>query len=531
MLGRRLLFCVALAVTVLLYACADDGERDNPTDPMASNYVVPGDSSDVTGEDYQSKAGDESLSSSSKKTGSSSSKVVSSSGMVRFGGCNRDGKDSCEYGTLVDSRDGNTYKTVRIGTQNWMAENLNYEPPEMYYEGYESYCYEDSADSCKKYGRLYTWKAAMYGSCFEDSDDEYCKPKYPAKGLCPKGWHIPTKAEWDILLKFVGGEVTAGLLLKANEGWKNNTGMNAYGFSVIPAGLRTQSGAFSDPGLSASFWTSTENTFNQAYSIYFTYYSESAEMDGLKFKSNAYSARCIEDVGDVSSSSTSSESSSSSVAIDIEVVPPCNVDGEDNCEYGKLTDSRDGAVYKTVVIGEQRWMAENLDYAESGSQKLSVYGRAYTWAMAMDSVGRYSEEGLGCGAGGACKVGVVRGICPEGWLLPDSVAWAKLVYSVGGPSVAGKNLKRNAANSYGFSAELAGTVNFRGEIVNAGTQASFWGSSDVKYNAYRLGLSSSDDKVPLRGDSDKENLLPVRCFQDASTPAENDSSPTESGEE
>ena len=230
--------------------------------------------------------------------------------------------------------------------------------------------------------------------------------------------------------------------------------------------------------------------------------------------------------------SSSSKASSSSIVINIEVVPPCNVDGEDNCEYGELTDSRDGAVYKTVVIGEQRWMAENLDYIEPGSEKLSIYGRAYTWAMAMDSLGKWSENSKGCGQGMNCSPEYpVRGVCPEGWFLPDSVAWATLLYSVGGPSVAGKNLKRTAANSYGFSAELAGMVNFYGEIVNAGTQAIFWSSSDAKYYASRIVMTSTDDKSPLRGDSDKDNLLPIRCFQDASTPAEDDSSPTESGEE
>ena len=105
---------------------------------------------------------------------------------------------------MTDERDGQTYKTVTIGTQTWMAENLNY-------ESVDSYCYNDSAKYCAKYGRLYTWAAAM------DSVGEWstngrgcgyygdCSPTYPVRGVCPKGWHLLTKAELEMLLETVGG--------------------------------------------------------------------------------------------------------------------------------------------------------------------------------------------------------------------------------------------------------------------------------------------------------------------------------------
>ena len=102
--------------------------------------------------------------------------------------CKTEKKDNCEYGSLTDDRDGQTYKTVKIGEQIWMAENLNYEE-------LNSYCYNDSAEYCAKYGRLYTWAAAM------DSAGEWsnngracglnmmtCSPKYPVRGICPEGW-------------------------------------------------------------------------------------------------------------------------------------------------------------------------------------------------------------------------------------------------------------------------------------------------------------------------------------------------------
>ena len=87
---------------------------------------------------------------------------------------------------LTDSRDGQAYMTMKIGNQVWMAENLNYEMA-------DSYCYDDRTSNCSKYGRLYTWDAAMKA--------------------CPLGWHLPTQNEWKTLFAMAGGENTAGYLL------------------------------------------------------------------------------------------------------------------------------------------------------------------------------------------------------------------------------------------------------------------------------------------------------------------------------
>ena len=117
-----------------------------------------GSSSSVTPKSNDSET---SVSSSSTKSSSSSAESSSSSQI----GCKTETEDNCEYGELKDDRDSQTYKTVKIGKQWWMAENLNY-------EGGDSYCYNDSAEYCEEYGRLYTWVSA--------------------RDACPTGWHLPT---------------------------------------------------------------------------------------------------------------------------------------------------------------------------------------------------------------------------------------------------------------------------------------------------------------------------------------------------
>jgi uncharacterized protein (TIGR02145 family) len=163
--------------------------------------------------------------------------------------------DTCEYGTLTDERDGQTYKTVKIGDQVWMAENLNYAYTGVpyNYSGYTSdstsWCYENDPANCAKYGRLYTWATAM------DSVGEWstngegcgyrteCSPTYPVRGVCPKGWHLPDTTEWQSLFSAVGGKTAAGKMLKSSSGWNSNgDGLDAFGFSALSAGYRDYRG-------------------------------------------------------------------------------------------------------------------------------------------------------------------------------------------------------------------------------------------------------------------------------------------------
>lgn len=193
-------------------------------------------------------SGNISLSSSSvNETSSSSSSVNESSSSV-----------SVEKGTFIDSRDAKTYQTVKIGNQEWMAENLNYETE-------NSYCYKDSTENCKKYGRLYTWEAAL--------------------NACPEGYHLPTEEEFVTLISNVGGNEIAGKMLKSTTGWyEDGHGVDKYGFNVLPAGGRYGDGDFDYAGKSALFWSATEFGEDYAYILALNYsyeggYLKSANTD------------------------------------------------------------------------------------------------------------------------------------------------------------------------------------------------------------------------------------------------------------
>jgi uncharacterized protein (TIGR02145 family) len=169
-----------------------------------------------------------------------------------------------DYGSLTDSRDGKVYKTVKIGEQVWMAENLNYKTD-------NSWCYEDNEANCGKYGRLYVWEAA--------------------EKACPLRWHLSTEQEWNTLVAAVGGDV-AGKKLKAKSGWnENGNGTDEFGFSALPGGNRYYGESFHDAGKSGYWWTTTEIKSGNAY-IQYMNHSENMSGHGDS-KSNGYSVRCV----------------------------------------------------------------------------------------------------------------------------------------------------------------------------------------------------------------------------------------------
>ena len=219
------------------------------------------------------------LSSSSSSPPSSSGAVFSSSSVTKdwFNA-------AISYGSLTDTRDNQTYKTVVVGTQTWMAENLNFDT----LNGTGSWCYNNLASNCATYGRLYDWSTVMAGSVSSATSPSR------VQGICPSGWHVPSDAEWMVLTNFVGGARTAGTKLKANSSlWSTNTGTDDYGFSALPGGYYYGWG-FNDVGHSGIWWTATEYSSTRAYywGMYYVYaYVYSIYFD----KSYGFSLRCIKD--------------------------------------------------------------------------------------------------------------------------------------------------------------------------------------------------------------------------------------------
>ena len=198
--------------------------------------------------------------------------------------CKTESEDNCEYDTLRDDRDFETYKIVKIGEQWWMAENLNYRYIQQTFEGGEkdssSYCYDNDPANCAKYGRLYLWSAAMV--------------------VCPEGWHLPSRDEWNTLLTAARGIETAGIMLKSTEGWNDKydgtsgNGSDIYSFSALPAGIRGDFGYYYNEGNYTYFWGSTEYDSGSACYMNLDYDGVSAYL-GSVYKGYGFSVRCLKD--------------------------------------------------------------------------------------------------------------------------------------------------------------------------------------------------------------------------------------------
>ncbi len=214
-----------------------------------------------------------------------------------------------EYISFTDARDSITYKSVTIGTQTWMAENLNYaEGGKCYGEDGQVYDYSVGGyitltprrirENCAKYGRLYDWETVMAGS---ESSTEIPSG---VRGICPLGWHLPSDEEWSILTEFVETDSEcsdcAGIKLKSAIGWNGNgNGTNDYGFSAMPGSYGDTTGNFANVGNRSYWWsasedTSTEDSNSDAYYCVVVYNSESAIWYS-DTKSYLLSVRCVKD--------------------------------------------------------------------------------------------------------------------------------------------------------------------------------------------------------------------------------------------
>ena len=175
-------------------------------------------------------------------------------------------------GTFTDSRDGKVYKTVTIGTQTWMAENLAFKAKSG------CWAYNNDQDNVKSYGYLYTWETA--------------------KNVCPAGWHLASKDEWSALSTFLGGQEIAAEKLKeaGTVHWHKpvSAATNESGFTCLPGGFRNDKGEFYNLGLMCFCWCSTEEDSEKANQVIIYTHTTHVEISYIE-KNNGFSVRCVKE--------------------------------------------------------------------------------------------------------------------------------------------------------------------------------------------------------------------------------------------
>lgn len=402
---------------------------------------------------------------------------------------------------LIDTRDNQSYKTVQIGEQCWFADNLNtglmidVADPMTNNGIIEKYCQNNSSDSCNVYGGLYQWNELM---------------KYTSgtKGICPSGWHVSTNEDLIELTEYLGGWEIAGDAMKETgyRHWQypNSGSTNSSGFTALPGGFTEPSGSIYPPGGYCDFWVSTSDTPENAMR-WFLMNGQSIAGHAPDYpKDYGFSVRCVRDT----------------------------VPSEWSCG-DPIIDTRDNQSYNTVQIGDQCWMAENINvgtiingttqtdnnvlerYCYENSEAIcDIYGGLYEWPEAM----QYSTSG------GA------QGICPEGWQIPKDGDWLVLDNFLGGAAVAGGKMKSTgtieqgtglwyapntaATNESGFSGLPGGFFAFNNcSYLELGNTGYFWSSSQyTTTGAFWHGLYSNSAGVDRQA-GNGTNGFSVRCIK------------------
>jgi len=467
------------------------------------------------------------------------------------GGGSNGGASTVKFGTLNDVRDGQTYKTVKIGDQTWMAQNLNYKAE-------NSLCYENSEFNCEKYGGLYRWEDAVV--------------------VCPSDWHLPSAKEWQILVNYAGGDgnfagYEAGKKLGSMSEWRfydSRSHTDEYGFSGLPGGFR-EYGEFRSIGEYAKWWADSleinpRYEWTTAHSWEMSPGSIEPSHDDTRTENRELSVRCLLDggktqkyvvtiLGGIDDNEDERYVNSRYIPgtkISISAwYPPPNGKRFENWEVessgvtmnnannaattfimpenavtikarfvdiyvksGSFIDTRDGQTYKMVTIENKTWMAQNLNYyvdetflTKNASccyggdiANCEKYGRLYDWETA-------------------------KLVCPSGWHLATKEDWTDLAVLLGDGLVASKKLMAHlpdwyegmGTDDYGFSA-LPGGYNtsltsgcLGGSFL--GTMGFWWTSTEAEHGwgAYRWAIPENLLSLSINS---YQHIYSVRCVQD-----------------
>ena len=493
---------------------------------------------------------------------------------------------------IAFSSKSQTVDAVKIGTKVWMSKNLNVstfrngdpiqeivsdeEWAKAAVKGIPAWCYYGyNPANGIKYGKLYNWYAVN-----------------DPRGLGPEGWHVPSNAEWKMLEDYLGGSSVASGKMKerGKTHWKkpNTSATNESGFSALPGGYCAADGYYDGMGSDAYFWSSTAGSESDAIGRHL-YYDNSRIAWWFSTKRSGFSVRCVKGpeatilsspLNDINLSETrpffdwsdvsgiyvyellvdnsadfsSPEINQTSLSSSEYKTPDSLSDGvyywkvrswdsEGNqsdwsktrmfviqkFETGTVTDI-DGNTYKTIKIGDQVWMAENLKVThfrdgskipniinqswkhlasgaycnyENNETHVSDYGRLYNWYAVSD----------------------FRNIAPAGWHVPGIEEWSKLIDYLGGWRNAYNKMKEtgtvhwvapntDATNEIGFSALPGGFRNEENNFMKMGTGSYFWSTTELKNPIAAWAVYfRHNDPVVRQGDHYKVYGFSVRCVR------------------
>ena len=536
------------------------------------------------------------------------------------------GSYSQQKGSVTDI-DGNTYQTVVIGDQEWMAENLkttkyndgqtiefaNGVQMDWYNSTSGMYTWYDSDVQYKDvYGALYNWLAAT------------------STNICPVNWHVPTDDEWRILRDFVG--TSEGTKLKAITGWNaDGNGTDDFGFAALPGGYVSGTFSYSNDGNQGLWWTTVEKNIDDAYNA-----ELSANNDWLDIyyhrKDYGLSIRCIKNEGvqeevptlttttvtNITQTTASSGGAitndgdaditakgvvwSTSTSPTLDASDGVTNDGTGIAEFNSdltgltagttyyvrayatnsagtgygnvvqfttysenVVEDFEGNIYRTVTIGNQVWMAENLRATKYADGTNIVTGLNDTeWNTTTNgalAIYPYSEvDGLNSDEDVVNAYGILynwfaasneKGICPTGWKVPSVADWDELLtfliddgYSnnsyattdgagnalkscrqvdspLGGDCATNEHPRwdyyadQYGTNAFGFNGLPAGSRMSTGEFLNVGKMGRFWTSDEDnlnQYNAVRRDLGFGNGRLS-DGSITKTNGISIRCIK------------------
>ena len=468
------------------------------------------------------------------------------------------GNDSIECPATVQDFEGHTYNTVKIGRQCWMRENLR---TTHYADGTDvlssEYRHVDDNDIYDAtYGLVYSWTAAMNGASASNAVPSN------VQGICPDGWHLPSKAEIQALVSYVGSQdeyrcggnsqfvaqalasntsdwTSVGDPCTPGENWSDN---NATGLRIQPAGYYENGHGYFGMSKSAYFWSATASQVSGGCSYGLSYRDEVLNISENTNSTAVFNTiRCLRN--------TTLNDAMGETINELQNTIDSMQQALDNasfaCGVTKVTDI-DGNEYTTVKIGNQCWMKENLRtthfpngveieegttvsdtipyrYAPNGdNSNVADYGYLYNWSAALN----------GAAASNANPSGV-QGICPDGWHMPSEAEWLQMRSYVRGKdeyicdmdarnvlkAMADWNVGMDecsvAQNATGFSALPAGRRQTNNTYLYFGNQAHFWASNlNGSYTRYisignysAIGLSVNNNAKSC-GSS-------IRCVRDA----------------